>query len=232
MKNFRVAALSALSLAAALSLTACNGDDLTNSSSAGSSTASSSTASNAGSSSDGATTQGGGSAAKGGAGSGDSAQGGNNSQGGSGKGAAAGTAAQSGSKVSFCKTSNLDISAVNAAPGGSEGRVNITMVNRGSTTCSATGFAGVDITDADHTTSSVERSSSVPRITTLKPGQSAIFDIAYTVDNSGNALTSPTSIQVTPPNETHTVTLDWPSDAAPIKDSYVDVKVYPTHNND
>ncbi|MEU8795898.1 DUF4232 domain-containing protein [Streptomyces sp. NPDC048643] len=51
------------------------------------------------------------------------------------------------------------------------------LVNRGSTTCSATGFAGVK--DADHTSNPVERGPAQPRITILKPGDAAIFDLAY-----------------------------------------------------
>ncbi|MFJ8828169.1 DUF4232 domain-containing protein, partial [Streptomyces sp. NPDC102467] len=66
-------------------------------------------------------------------------------------------------------------------------------------------------------------------VTTLKPGDAAVFDLAYTLDNSGNSLSSPTNIIVTPPNETHTVTLDWPAGAGDIKGAYTDVQVYPTH---
>lgn len=104
------------------------------------------------------------------------------------------------------------------------------MVNRGSVTCSATGFAGVDIKDADHTSSPVDRGSAQPRITVLKPGDAAVFDIAYDIDSSGKSLTSPTGILVTPPNETHTVDLKWPAGAGPVKGSSIGVRVYPTHN--
>ena len=104
------------------------------------------------------------------------------------------------------------------------------MINRGSTTCSATGFAGVDIKDADHTSNPIARGQAQPRITTLKPGDAAVFDIAYTIDSSGNSLSHPTNILVTPPNETHTITLDWPSGTGQVKGSYADVQVYPTHN--
>jgi hypothetical protein len=103
------------------------------------------------------------------------------------------------------------------------------MVNRGSTTCSATGFAGVDIKDADHTSSPIERGHAQPRITTLKPGDAAVFDLAYDIDPSGKSLASPTNILVTPPNETHTVSLKWPAGAGAIKGAYTDVEVYPTH---
>ncbi|MGW2864596.1 DUF4232 domain-containing protein [Streptomyces sp. NPDC001205] len=150
------------------------------------------------------------------------------------KGSTAGTGSSAGGgsgsgKSTFCKTKDLAIDAANAAPDKTSGRINITMINRGSTTCSATGFAGVDIKDADHTSTPIERGSAQPRITTLKPGDAAIFDIAYTIDTSGKSLSHPTNIQVTPPNETHSVTLNWPTGAGQIKGSYGDVQVYPTH---
>ncbi|MFD0070813.1 hypothetical protein ACFVJ9_59610, partial [Streptomyces sp. NPDC127574] len=61
------------------------------------------------------------------------------------------------------------------------------------------------------------------------PGDAAIFDLAYTIDTTGKSLTSPTNILVTPPNETHTSSLDWPAAAGQIKGAYTDVQVYPTH---
>ncbi|MCX5150989.1 DUF4232 domain-containing protein [Streptomyces sp. NPDC048550] len=123
----------------------------------------------------------------------------------------------------------MALDATNAAPDQSSGRINITMVNKGSATCSATGFAGVDIKDADHTSNPVERGQAQPRVTTLKPGDAAVFDLAYTIDGSGKSLAHPTDILVTPPNETHTVSLKWPAGAGGIKGAYTDVQVYPTH---
>ncbi|MEV5980920.1 DUF4232 domain-containing protein [Streptomyces sp. NPDC052114] len=84
-------------------------------------------------------------------------------------------------------------------------------------------------TDADHTSNPIERGQAQPRITTLKPGDAAVFNLAYDIDPSGNSLASPTNIEVTPPNETHSVTLDWPTTAGDIKGAYTDVQVYPTH---
>ncbi|MEU3736274.1 DUF4232 domain-containing protein [Streptomyces sp. NPDC032198] len=215
-RNLRFAA-AALTVAAGLSLTACgNGDSGTDASAKGSSSSSAE----------------GSSKTEGGSGSGGSTAG-NDAKAGSGKDttaeAAANNAMQTSTKVTFCKTEDLAIDAVDAAPDETSGRINITMINRGSTTCSATGFAGVDIKDADHTSNPIERGPAQPRVTTLKPGDAAVFNLAYTIDNSGNSLTSPTNILVTPPNETHTVTLDWPAAAGDIKGAYTDVQVYPTH---
>ncbi|WP_327408173.1 DUF4232 domain-containing protein [Streptomyces sp. NBC_01281] len=224
MKHTRVTALAAVSLAAALSLTACSGDGSGKDSSAkGASTPSSDASASSSSPSDGGSDSGGSTANDT---KPDSS--GQDAQAGTGTGGTKG-ASKAGAKVTFCKTANLAIDAVDAAPDKTSGRINITMINRGSTTCSATGFAGVDIKDADHTSNPIERGPAQPRITILKPGDTAIFDLAYTIDATGNSLSSPTDILVTPPNETHTVSLSWPAAAGQIKGAYTDVQVYPTH---
>ncbi|WP_245600905.1 DUF4232 domain-containing protein [Streptomyces sulphureus] len=89
----------------------------------------------------------------------------------------------------FCKTEDL---ARDAAPDAASGRIDITMINRGSTTCSATGFAGVDIKDVDHTSSPIERGRAQPRVTNLKPGDAAVFNLAHAIDKNGDSHTHPT----------------------------------------
>ncbi|MEE1767096.1 DUF4232 domain-containing protein [Streptomyces sp. JV185] len=220
MKYTRITALAAVGIAATLSLTACSGD--------GSGKDSSSKGSSSSSSSNDA------SKAEGSAGTGGSEAG--NAKAGSGEDtkaeAAANAATKTSGKVTFCKTRDLAIDAMDAAPDEESGRIDITMINRGSTTCSATGFAGVDIKDADNTSNPIERGHAQPRITTLKPGDAAVFNLSYDTDNTGNSLASPTNILVTPPNETHTITLNWPEDAGDIKGAYTDVEVYPTHTTE
>ncbi|MFC9496840.1 DUF4232 domain-containing protein [Streptomyces sp. NPDC056982] len=219
MKYTHLTALAAIGVAATLSLTACGSDNSGKDSSSKGSSSSSSSSSDGGSKSDG------------GSGSGNSEA--SNAKSGSGKGTEAEEVAngttESGSKVTFCKTEDLAIDATNAAPDETSGRIDITMINRGSTTCSATGFAGVDIKDADNTSNPIERGHAQPRVTILKPGDAAVFNLAYDIDNTGNSLSSPTNILVTPPNETHTVSLKWPAGAGEIKGAYTDVEVYPTH---
>ncbi|MFJ9180027.1 DUF4232 domain-containing protein [Streptomyces sp. NPDC102360] len=218
MKYTRISAFAALGVAATLSLTACGGGDSGTDAAAkdsSSASTSSSSSSDSGSKSEGGSEAG---DAKSGSGSDTEVQAG-----------AANSGTKSAGKSTFCKTEDLAINAVDAAPDKTSGRINISMVNRGSTTCSATGFAGVDIKDADNTSSPIERGHAQPRVTTLKPGDSAVFDLAYDIDSSGESLTSPTKILVTPPNETHSVTLDWPAGAGDIKGAYTDVQVYPTH---
>ncbi|MCX5384884.1 DUF4232 domain-containing protein [Streptomyces sp. NBC_00083] len=232
MKLTRIAAIAALGVAATFSLTACNGDDSSNGQAAGSPSAAAPapvTADPGSSDSSGSSASSNGGAKSSGGGGSTSGSGKSGGAKGSANGAVNGTG-QGDGKTKFCKTADLAIDAQNAAPDKTSGRVNITMINRGSTTCSATGFAGVDIKDADHTSNPIPRGQAQPRITTLKPGDAAVFDIAYTIDSSGKSLSHPTNILVTPPNETHTITLNWPSGAGSVKGSYGDVQVYPTHN--
>ncbi|MFJ8390935.1 DUF4232 domain-containing protein [Streptomyces sp. NPDC094438] len=186
----------------------------------GSSSSSSSSASAGGSKSESGTGSGGSDASNAKSGSSEDAE----ARAGAGNGAT-----KTGGKVTFCKTEDLAIDARDAATDKASGRIDITMINRGSTTCSATGFAGVNIKDTDNTSNPIERGHAQPRITTLKPGDAAVFNLAYDIDNTGNSLAHPTNIQVTPPNETHTVSLRWPAGAGKIKGAYTDVEVYPTH---
>ncbi|QES42162.1 hypothetical protein DEJ49_15230 [Streptomyces venezuelae] len=203
MKKTRLTALAAVTVAAALSLTACGGQDSGSGTSSKGSAASNSSSSSA--------------ASKGGSGEDIKAE-------------AAGNAQKAGARITFCRTADLAIDARDAAPDENTGRIDITMVNRGSKTCSATGFPGVDIKDADGTSSSTQRGQAQPRVTTLKPGQAAVANLAYDIDHSGESMSDPTHILVTPPNETHTVTLKWPAGAGAIKGIAADVQVYPTHN--
>ncbi|WSQ15085.1 DUF4232 domain-containing protein [Streptomyces sp. NBC_01231] len=216
VKYTRIATLAAIGVAATLSLTACGSDGSGKDSSSKNSSSS-------------ASSSGGGSKSEGDSGSAGSKAG--NTKSGSAEDTAntERVATKTGGKVTFCKTEDLAIDARNAAPDEVSGRIDITMINRGSTTCSATGFAGVDIKDADNTSSPIERGQAQPRITTLKPGDAAVFNLAYDIDNTGDSLAHPTSIQVTPPNETHSVSLEWPAAAGDIKGAYTDVQVYPTH---
>lgn len=220
MKYTRITALAAIGVVATLSLTACGNDGSGKDSSAkGSSSASTSDSSSSGG---GSKSEGGSEAGSAKSGSGEDTESRAAANGANG-------ATTTGSKTTFCKTEDLAIDAVDAAPDEESGRIDITMINRGSTTCSATGFAGVDIKDADNTSNPIERGHAQPRITTLKPGDAAVFNLAYDIDNSGNSLADPTNILVTPPNETHTVSLKWPAGAGEIKGAYTDVQVYPTH---
>ncbi|AIA08098.1 DUF4232 domain-containing protein [Streptomyces noursei] len=231
-RTLRVAA-AALTAAAAFSLTACSGSDAAGSKAGGQSgTGVAAEASGVGSAdSSGADSQAGAQgteaqpdSAKAGSGNGTSARsGGTSARAGSGA-----TAAKSGGKVPFCRTSDLIMDASDSSPDQKVGEITVQMTNKGGSTCSAAGFAGVDLKDADGTSAPVHRGGEVPRITDLKPGDTATFSISYKVDFSGDSLASPTDIIVTPPNETHSVDLKWPADALKLGGSYDEsIQVHP-----
>ncbi|NBE52901.1 DUF4232 domain-containing protein [Streptomyces boluensis] len=222
MKYTRITTFAAIGVAATLSLTACGGGSGTDGSAKGSSSSSSSDDGNGSKPESGSESSG---SESGGSEVGDTKPGSGDD---AGAGAESG-GTKAGGEVTFCKSEDLAIDAQDAAPDADTGRINITMINRGSATCSATGFAGVDIKDADNTSNPIGRGKAQPRITTLKPGDAAVFNLAYEIDGSGESLAHPTDIQVTPPNETHTVSLKWPAGAGEIKGAYTDVEVYPTH---
>ncbi|MFD7663122.1 DUF4232 domain-containing protein [Streptomyces sp. NPDC059788] len=231
-RTLRVAA-AALTAAAALSLTACSGSDAA--------------APKAGGQSGAAETGGAGSAESGGAGSSagtqdsgtqpDSAKSGSGNgtspRAGSGGGAPshAGSgngAAKGGGKSKFCRTNELMMQAADSSPDQKTGDVTVQMTNKGGRTCSVTGFAGVDLKDADGTSAPVHRGGEQPRITDLKVGDTATFSISYKVDSSGDSLASPTNIIVTPPNETHSVSLKWPAEALKLAGPYDEkIQVHP-----
>ncbi|MFF8003687.1 DUF4232 domain-containing protein [Streptomyces sp. NPDC007917] len=123
---------------------------------------------------------------------------------------------------------DLIMEAVDSSPDEKVGEVTVQMTNKGAKTCSATGFAGVDLKDIDGTSAPVHRGGEQPRITDLKPGDTATFSISYEVDFSGDSLASPTNIIVTPPNETHSVSLKWPAEALKLAGPYDDkIQVHP-----
>ncbi|MFI0724283.1 DUF4232 domain-containing protein [Streptomyces sp. NPDC021224] len=220
----RTPAFAVLGLAVAFSLTACGGDDSgkDTSSNAGPSASPSSAPSQSPTS---ASSSDGGSSGNGNPGTASATSHPGNAQVGAGDDGAD----QDGQNLASCATRNLTIRAENVSPDASTGTIDITMTNRGSAACSVTGFAGIGITDEDTTTNPIDRGKAEPRITDLKAGDTAVFNLSYEIDNSGNSLSHPTEIQVTPPNQTSHVNVKWPAGAGDIKGSYSDVKVYPTH---
>ncbi|MFE3647329.1 DUF4232 domain-containing protein [Streptomyces sp. NPDC059152] len=234
-RTLRIAA-AALTAAAAFSLTACSGADAGPSKAGGQSgTGVVSEASGAGSTEAGGASSSAGAQgndaqpdhAKAGSGNGTSSRAGSGTSAPSRAHSGGGTA-QSAGKAKFCRTSDLTMEAVDSSPDQKVGEITVQMTNKGGSTCSAAGFAGVDLKDADGTSAPVHRGGEVPRITDLKPGDTATFSISYKVDFSGGSLANPTNIIVTPPNETHSVSLKWPADALKLGGSYDDsIKVHP-----
>ncbi|MGW6527452.1 DUF4232 domain-containing protein [Streptomyces venezuelae] len=198
----------ALAVAAGLSLTACNDDDVTgqgDTSSAASESSSGGSASDA-SGKDGGTNGGKDSAGKDGASSG-------------------GQSADN--KANTCRTDRLDITAQDATiDGDTEGTVAVTFKNGGSD-CALNGFAGVDLKTSAGALSA-ERSGGASDPMTLKAGESVSFGVTYPVNDSGGSGVKVSSLVVTPPGETKSVSLQWPGGTLPVTDgSGSSVKVGP-----
>ena len=205
---------AALAVAAGLSLTACNGDDGTAQSDGPS--ASSPASSDGGSDSGGAGTDGAGQ--DGGKDGSGNASGGQSTHGGSGgQDTSAGTGA--GAEAGACRTDELDVTASDSTiDGDTEGSVAVTFTNGGGRDCALTGYAGVDLkTNAGDL--SAERTGQEAGRMVLGDGKSVSFTVSYPVNDTGGSGVRITALVVTPPDETKSVTLDWPGAATlPVTD--------------
>ncbi|MGW5734929.1 MULTISPECIES: DUF4232 domain-containing protein [Streptomyces] len=204
-RTLRVAA-AALTVAAGLSLTACNGDDVTGQKDP--SAASSSSSSGSGSSS--------GSSANSGA-SGDKSPAGQGTATEAGSGSGAGSSSKG--QVGKCRTDALDISASDTTiDGDTEGSVAVQMTNVGGRDCVVSGFAGVDLETSEGALSAQRSGQGAPR-TVLKDGKSTFFTVSYPMNDSGGSGVKITGLVVTPPGETKSYSLDWPGAATlPVTD--------------
>ncbi|MFD4558471.1 DUF4232 domain-containing protein [Streptomyces sp. NPDC058469] len=205
---------AALAVAAGVSLTACqNGDAATGQSdSSSASTASSgSNASSSGGSSDTGSSDQSGAKASTGTSSGGSSSG--------GTGTAAGTGSDANAKVGKCRTDELEITAKdNTIDGDPDATVVVELTNGGGRDCTISGYAGVDLkTNAGPL--SAKRTGQATTSTILKNGKSIAFPINYPFNKSGGSGVRITGLVVTPPNETKSVTLNWPGAATlPVTD--------------
>ncbi|WRZ88132.1 DUF4232 domain-containing protein [Streptomyces sp. NBC_01007] len=196
---------AALTVAAGLSLTACQNDDggVGQSSPSSGSTASS------------ASTSGGGSGSGGSDQSGAKESAGTNSggTGSGGKGTTAGTGSDKNGKVGKCRTDELEITAKDSTiDGDPDGTVTVQLKNGGGRDCSIFGYAGVDLKTSAGSLSA-KRTGEQANQAILKNGQSTAFGINYPLNKSGGSGVRVTGLLVTPPNETKTVTLTWPGAA-------------------
>ncbi|GAA2332730.1 DUF4232 domain-containing protein [Streptomyces kunmingensis] len=209
-RTLRCAAV-VLTVAAGLTLTACNGDDVTGGDPSAASSASST---------DGASSNGG--SATGGSGSGGSDQGGGKDSAGKnsgGQGTAAGSGSGSSAEAGKCRTDDLDISASDSTiDGDTKGSVAVELHNGGGQDCTLSGFAGVDLTTSEGPLSA-QRAGQPAERTTLKNGKSVFFNISYPMNDSGGSGVKVTGLVVTPPGETKSFSLEWPGAATlPVTD--------------
>ncbi|SEB78295.1 Protein of unknown function [Streptomyces misionensis] len=210
---------AALAVAASLSLTACQNDDGGTTGQGDPSAASTASSQDGGTGGGNGSGQGGGaqasdgagSAGNGSAGKGSSAQG---TAAGSGSGAAGGTG-----KAAWCRTDELEITAVdNTIDGDPDRTVAVTMKNHGGRDCTISGYAGVDLKLREGTLSA-KRTGEKAVSSILKNGQSIAFGIHYPSNDTGGSGVRITGLLVTPPNETNTVALKWPGAATlPVTD--------------
>lgn len=206
----------ALTVAAGLSLTACQNDDnaagQTDPSSA--SSASSASAAGGGSGSGGSDqSDGNGTAAPEGSGSHGSGADGSGSDG-------SGSGSDDSAKAGKCRTDGLEITATdNFIDGDPDGTVVVALKNGSGSDCVISGFAGVDLkTNAG--TISATRKGEPGDPYTLKNGKEIDFYISYPLNESGGSGVRITGLVVTPPNETKSVTLAWPGNGSlPASDS-------------
>ncbi|MGW4021525.1 DUF4232 domain-containing protein [Streptomyces sp. NPDC005009] len=197
--------IAALAVVAGLSLTACQNDDDAAATGQGDSSSSSSSPS-----------------ANGGSGSGGSAQD-------TAKDSAGENTDEGQNTTGKCRTDELEVTAVDhTVEGDPEGMVAVEFTNGGGRDCAMSGYAGVDLKTSAGSLSAERTGEEAPSIV-LKDGESVAFAVSYPVNDSGGSGVRITGLLVTPPNETKSVTLDWPGAASlPVTDgSGTPVKVGP-----
>ncbi|MEU6620848.1 DUF4232 domain-containing protein [Streptomyces litmocidini] len=209
MLHTRKAVAAAIGLVAALSLTACNGDDSASDSTQASPTAS---AGKAGGTGTDGSDQGENASTDG------TDQSADTSTGGSDQSADTSTGDNKDGKGDVCRTDELEVAAADNTTDKTEGVVTVSFKNSGGSNCRISGFAGVDLKTSQGDTFSVDRNGeqALPQI--LKEGETAAFNITFPVNNSGGSGVQLTDIVVTPPNETKHVTLKWPAGTLPVTD--------------
>ncbi|MEV8405321.1 DUF4232 domain-containing protein [Streptomyces niveus] len=197
---------AALAVAATLSLTACNDEDLTGQGDpSGASTVSPSGGSGSGGS--------------------DSSDGSNGSE----KAGGQQDAGSGGGGAEKCRTDDLDISATDGTiSGDTEGTVVVEFKNLGGKDCVLAAYAGVDLKTGSGSLSA-ERTGQEADTTVLKDGESTFFGVTYPMNDSGGSGVSVSALLVTPPNETKSFSVEWPSsNTLPVTDgSGSSVKVGP-----
>ncbi|MFG3103656.1 DUF4232 domain-containing protein [Streptomyces sp. NPDC048182] len=109
-----------------------------------------------------------------------------------------------------CRTDDLGITATDSTIGGdSEGSVAVALKNKTGRDCTLAGYAGVDL-KTDSGSVSAERAGEAADPVVLEKGKTVFFGVTYPMNRTGGSGVRVTGLVVTPPNETKSVTLDWP----------------------
>ncbi|WP_436771776.1 DUF4232 domain-containing protein [Yinghuangia sp. YIM S09857] len=157
--------------------------------------------------------------------------GGQGGSGGSGTSTGTGTGTTSGGgdgKAAKCRTDQLKTTALDSTiDGDPDGSVAVTFKNTGAD-CAMAGYAGVNLkTDAGEIPA--ERTGQEPVSIVLKSGESVSFGVNYPVETMGEASgLRITGLLVTPPDETKSVTVNWPgASRLPVKSGGAPITVGP-----
>ncbi|MFJ3898214.1 DUF4232 domain-containing protein [Streptomyces sp. NPDC090083] len=141
-----------------------------------------------------------------------------------------GSGTDASAKTGKCRTADLRITAQDGTVGGdTDGTVVVTLTNRSGHGCTVAGYAGVDLKTSAGSLSA-KRTGQETVSAVLKNGESTYFPVSYPLNTSGGSGVRITGLIVTPPDETHPVTLTWPgAPTLPVTDgSGSPVKVGPT----
>ncbi|WP_458076428.1 DUF4232 domain-containing protein [Streptomyces sp. EMB26] len=135
------------------------------------------------------------------------------------EGTATGTGSDEDGKADDCRTDELEVTASDVTiEGDTVGTVAVEFTNGGGRDCTLTGYAGVDLKTNAGSLSAERTGEKAPSVV-LKDGKSVWFAVTYPVNDSGGSGARVTGLVVTPPNETKSVTLDWPGTASlPVTD--------------
>ncbi|GAB7032078.1 DUF4232 domain-containing protein [Streptomyces sp. NPDC021749] len=230
LRRGRKAAAATVIAAAALALTACQGNSPT-ADPAGSPSPVSSAGSGGASGAGGSSGSGSDAGASGGQGSGTTSGGGSQAgkngsgTGGSGGGSASRNSSKAGA-AARCTTGGLQ-AGWGSSGGGvpdmhSDAQQNVTvwLKNTGHSACTISGFPGVQIKANDGRSIDLPRSSKKPAPVTLKPGGTASFTITFLPSvSSEDKRIAPSTVLVTPPNEKQHFQLKWPYGGAVLDQS-------------
>ncbi|PJN36749.1 hypothetical protein CG747_31325 [Streptomyces sp. CB02959] len=127
-----------------------------------------------------------------------------------GQGTPAGTGSNENGKIGKCRTDELKVTAKDGTvTGDADGTVAVELKNGSGRDCAMSGYAGVDLkTNAGSL--SAKRTGEKADSIVLKDGKSVFFGVHYPVNTSGGSGVRITGLVVTPPDETKSVTLNWP----------------------
>ncbi|MGW4808639.1 DUF4232 domain-containing protein [Kitasatospora sp. NPDC004272] len=118
--------------------------------------------------------------------------------------------AGSGGGTAKCRTADLTLTATDATISDEpEGTVVVELKNHSGKSCSIGGYAGVDLQTSAGSLSA-KRAGQALSPDVLASGKSIYFPISYPLNTSGGSGVRITGLVVTPPDETQSVTLTWP----------------------